>query len=128
MPRASFRSSTVSYFFLFVQMPSTLGTRGFFSRLRRSCLRPSADETKLPNVREKKPLVPRLDATFFIGKCTFIFWRHLLILQINIQIELTNQSFTIIYAKHGFIFFFQNLLYLKIIIVTWDKNDCFFTL
>ena len=56
------------------------------------------------------------------------FWRHLLILQINIQKELTNQSFTIIYAKHGFIFFFQNLLYLKIIIVAWDKNDCFFTL
>ena len=72
-PRASFRSSTVSYFFLFVQMPSTLGTRGFFSRLRRSCLRPSADETKLPDVRENKPLVPRVDATFFIRKCTFIF-------------------------------------------------------
>ena len=30
------------------------------------------------------------------------FWRHLLILQINIQIELTNQSFTIIYAKHDY--------------------------
>ena len=72
-PRASFRSSTVSYFFLFVQMPSTLGTRGFFSRLRRSCLRPSADETKLPDVRENKPLVPRVDATFSIRKCTFIF-------------------------------------------------------
>ena len=24
------------------------------------------------------------------------------------------------------LFFFQNLLYLKIIIVTWDKNDYFF--
>ena len=56
------------------------------------------------------------------------FWRHLLILQINIQIELTNQSFTIIYAKHDFIIFFPEFIVFKIIIVTWDKNDCFFTL
>ena len=28
--------------------------------LRRSCLRPLADETKLPVAREKKPLVPRV--------------------------------------------------------------------
>ena len=35
-------------------------TRGFFSQLRCSCLRPSADETKLPDAREKRPLVPRV--------------------------------------------------------------------
>ena len=29
-------------------------------KLRRSCLRPAADETKLPVAREKKPLVPRV--------------------------------------------------------------------
>ena len=40
---------------------STLGTRGFFSRLCRSCFRPAADETKLPDALEKKPLVPRVD-------------------------------------------------------------------
>ena len=36
--------------------------RGFRARssLRRSCRRPSADETKLPVAREKKPLVPRV--------------------------------------------------------------------
>ena len=28
--------------------------------LRRSCLRPSADETKLPDAREEKPVVPRV--------------------------------------------------------------------
>ena len=53
----------------------TLGARGFSradsgfgqvlkndprEKLRRSCLRPSADETKLPVTREKKPLVPRV--------------------------------------------------------------------
>ena len=32
--------------------------KSFFSRLRRSCLRPAADETKLPVAREKNPLVP----------------------------------------------------------------------
>ena len=29
-------------------------------KLRRSCLRPSADKTKLPVAREKQPLVPRV--------------------------------------------------------------------
>ena len=53
----------------------TLGARGFScavsgfghvlqndprEKLRRSCLRPLADETKLPVAREKKPLVPRV--------------------------------------------------------------------
>ena len=41
----------------------TLGARRFSCALRRSCLRPSADETKLPVAREKKPLVPRVRVT-----------------------------------------------------------------
>ena len=32
--------------------------KSLFLRLRRSCLRPAADETKLPVALEKKPLVP----------------------------------------------------------------------
>ena len=44
--------------------------RSSIKRLRRSCLRPSADETKLPVVREKKPLVPRVCCWWFAGYLT----------------------------------------------------------
>ena len=44
--------------------------RSSLKRLRCSCLRPSADETKLPVAREKKPLVPRVGCWWFAGYLT----------------------------------------------------------
>ena len=44
--------------------------RSSLKRRRRSCLRPSADETKLPVAREKKPLVPRVCCWWFAGYLT----------------------------------------------------------
>ena len=64
---------------------TTLGARGFScansgfgqvlksdsrEKLRRSCLRPSADETKLPVAREKKPLVPRVASYQLVTPCS----------------------------------------------------------
>ena len=66
----------------------TLGARGFscavsgFGQVlksdprRRSCLRPSADETKLPVAREKKPLVPRVTLLRFFSNFEKDQWEN----------------------------------------------------
>ena len=82
----------------------TLGARGFScavsgfghvlqndprEKLRRSCLRPLADETKLPVAREKKPLVPRVPTggsgvtnKKYDGKSHFFPWFGILTIKI----------------------------------------------